>query len=270
MASFADLRPIIMIACVSGFFLIFLGWVGAEPSTSYFLTGVNVPDSPTHGSIGNMFSYISNSTWTYIQDADDWTSTGTLSNGSIPIKLYTFAKPNNPLLFQVDTFETVEFLGLSFQRNFEHFIWYTNSSRTDQISETLSSPYIAMHGVTNTTLDSIYSASGNNMSSLEFFIANSRMGTPVHIAFNSTTYATPSLAWKNDALAVSFDAGYSESPSSGNALQMILGLLFWNIAGVPDWLFVLVDLAFFAPILYVAAIWILRIIGSVFGGGGGG
>lgn len=272
MASFADLRPIIIICCVSGFFLLFLGWVSAETPT--FLTGVNVPVSQQHGRIGDMFSSISNGTWTYIDHDDGWTSTGTISNGSISIKLYTFEAPAlsyDHLLFQVDTFDTVGgFLGISWQTNFEHFIWYTNSSKLEQKSVDASTRVPACHGIYNYTLDVIYAASGNNMSSLRFYIANSRAAINVQFAFNSTTYANPSLAWLNDALAISFDAGYSETPSSQNTLSIITGLLFWSIPGIPSWLFALVDLAFFAPIIYVAAIWILRIIGSIAGGGASG
>jgi hypothetical protein len=164
---------------------------------------------------------------------------------------------------------------LSYQNNFEHFFWYTNSSKTDKVSSAfkkdppvLLAPYDS-EGISIQTLNEIY-IDNFDQEHLNFFIANGRTTSNVRFAFDNVTYPLPGHAWLADALAVSFDAGYSEEKSTGNALNIILGLLTWSLPGVPSWLFALVDLALFSPALYVVAIWILRILGSIFGGGASG
>lgn len=274
MASFADLRPIIIIVCITGFFTLFLGGFGLGGTTPADMLGITTPTQKQFATASDMFSYIHNGTWQYLYFEPFWTSTGTLGNESVEIKLYIF-HPDYPVdgrILQIDSFRTVNWGLVSYQTEFEHFIWYTNNSKTEEVSVTCGLYPFSMnvyHGIYGLTLDGWYSYYGN-VSALHLYMANSRIGTNIQFAFNETLYDSPSEAWNASALYISFDEGYSETPSSANALSSVISILTWNLPGVPTWVFALVDLIVAAPIIYVAAIWILRIIGSITGGGGSG
>lgn len=125
--------------------------------------------------------------------------------------------------------------------------------------------------VLKTWIDSYSTTSSQStLSCLRFLISNSRTSSNVAFSFDEDTYGSPGAAWWNDALFVSFNNNYSEKQSGMNAFALIAGLLFWSLPGVPVEIYAIISFMVWPPIIYVAAIWVLRIIGSVFGGGASG
>lgn len=345
MASFADLRPIIVIVCFLSLFLFFTSQMAASPEI-WNTTEAQRITASNDWTAGSVF-YWNVTNGTTIKHAYDWTDDGLF--GDVEVKLYTFTKDSldNFLLyplFQIDSYNTWSW-GISYQRNFEHFSWYydNDTGKTRKVSYDASEdPNINwlsdVHGIRIHDLDLLYGSSGSAsvtypftvvtvgsvlqevyktwslyyfldgmiptyygvnvsvksanftninvlkmwvdsysttssssaISSLRFIISNSRTSSTVAFLFDEDLYGSPGAAWWNDALFVSFDNNYSEKQSGMNAFALIGGLLFWSLPGVPVEIYAIISFMVWPPIIYVAAIWVLRIIGSVFGGGASG
>lgn len=346
MASFADLRPIIVIVCFLSLFLFFTSQMAASPEI-WNTTEAQRINADSSFAASNSF-YWNATNGTTINHADDWTSTGKF--GDVKIKMYSYTKDHDGNfllypLFQIDSYNTWEWTGISYQRDFEHFKWYlaNDTSKINEIGYEITDEdanFIVgtVHGIRIHDLDLLYGSSssvsvtypftvltvgsvlqevyktwslyyfldgmipsyyGVNsplksmnftnienlrswvdsylamstssfLVSLNFIISNSKTSSTVAFSFDEDTYGSPGAAWLNDALFVSFNNNYSPDRSGLNAFALIGGLLFWSLPGVPVEIYALISFMVWPPIIYVVAIWILRIIGSVFGGGASG
>lgn len=347
MASFADLRPIIVIVCFLSLFLFFTSQMAASPEIWNTTEAQRINADSSFAASNTFYWNVTNGTT--INHAYDWTHDGRF--GDVQVKLYTYTKDgiDNVLLYpllQIDSYKTWNWMGLSYQQDFEHFNWYyaNDTSKTRKVSYDASEdPNINwlsdVHGIRIHDLDLLYGSSGSAsvtypftvltagsvlqevyktwslyyfvdgmiptyygvnvsvksanftninvlktwidsysatpsnlsaLSSLKFIISNSRTSSTVAFFFDEDTYGSPGAAWWNDALFVSFNNNYSEQQSGMNAFALIGGLLFWSLPGVPVEIYAIISFMVWPPIIYVAAIWVLRIIGSVFGGGASG
>jgi len=104
---------------------------------------------------------------------------------------------------------------------------------------------------------------------LEFQLKNSHAWFNIYFTYNTTTYASPSLALAGDALYMNFHAGFDEMGSQINAWTLLTGVLFFQpIAGIPYYLSLLIAFPIWICLAYLIFIFVLRMIGAVFGGGG--
>jgi len=265
MASFADLRPIIVIASFLSLFLFFTSQMASTPAI-WNATETQRINADTSFSSATILNW-NNTNGTVLNHADGSTITAKLAGKDI--KIYSLQKGIFPSIVQIDTFDVWGYGSpINYQTNFEHMTWYNDSAMRNGVSInvfTILGGEI-WHGISITLLDTMYTA--NN--SLSFTISNSRLTTTIAFAFNTTAFSIPSGAWNNNALAITFNTSFDEQGSALGAFQLITGLLFWNLPGVPVEIYALISFVIWPPIIYVAAIWILRIIGSIFGGGASG
>lgn len=267
MASFADLRPIIVIFCFLSLFLFFTTQMAATPSIwNTTETSPTVGDSTFSGM--GLLAW-NNTNGTVLNHVDGSTVTGKLAGKDIKIYSLYSALPPSPII-QIDTFDVVGGgIPVNYQTNFDHLLWYNNSAKTNKVSVdmlVLVPAPTTYHGLTISLLDSMWTAN----SSLSFTVSNSRLTTTVAFTFNTTEYSLPSGAWTNNALAITFNTTFDEQNSALDAFNVITGLLFWRLPGVPYEIYALIAMMVWPPLIYVVAIWVLRIVGSIFGGGASG
>jgi len=108
----------------------------------------------------------------------------------------------------------------------------------------------------------------NKSKKLQYDLRNSRTKMIVTFAFNTTAYALPSMAYNAHDAFLIFNIKFDDRNTSVNALNMI-GMLFTaSLPGVNPILNYLIAIPLWICSLYLVFIFVLRIIGAVFGGGG--
>lgn len=89
------------------------------------------------------------------------------------------------------------------------------------------------------------------------------------IGYNTTAYSSVKAAWNNHDLHIMFGIEWSERGVTWNSWSLISSILFFQpIAGVPYVLSALLAVPIWMCVAYMSFIFALRIVGSVFGGGG--
>lgn len=273
MASFADLRPIIVITVFLSLFIFFISMLATTPEIWSASTQTQRIIADETFEASRLF-YWNMTNGTIINHADGWTVTGRF--GDVEAKIYTYNSWQFYPIVQIDSFYTWSW-GVSYQHDFEHFIWYYKNDTNCEhpISHDQSEdpnyvfPKVPWEGLRIYDIDRYY-WENPILSSLQFKIKNSRTSSTVTFSFNETMYGGPQAAWLDDQLYISFANNWSQSQTGMNAFALIGGLLFWSLPGVPTEIYLIVSFIIWPPIVYVAAIWILRLIGSVMGGGASG
>lgn len=100
---------------------------------------------------------------------------------------------------------------------------------------------------------------------------NSRTETEFVLSYNTTLYGTYVEALENDGLKATFQFDWNDRATSMNALQLVSMALTGtlpNIHPVLSVFFALFSWGLVAAGVYLAFIFVLRIVGAVFGGGG--
>jgi hypothetical protein len=104
---------------------------------------------------------------------------------------------------------------------------------------------------------------------LLFQIKNTHCWFNIGFTYDNGTYASPSLALADDELYMNFNSGFDESGSQMNAWTLLTGVIFFQpISGIPYYLSLLIAFPIWICIAYLMFIFVLRMIGAVFGGGG--
>jgi hypothetical protein len=116
--------------------------------------------------------------------------------------------------------------------------------------------------ISQAQLDSDY-ASGDG---LNYVIKNGKTSWNIGLAFNTTLYSSPSEAW-ND-MAIVFNLDFADRNTSINALNLISMLFTANLPEVDPFISKLIAFPIWACIAYMCFIFVLRVVGAVFGGGG--
>jgi hypothetical protein len=151
-----------------------------------------------------------------------------------------------------------------FMWNLDPFKWYHNGVEVSISGSTIA--YGQMYFITPSQLDSDFAAKG--VSGLKYTIKNTRTQMDVTFAFNTTKYATPSLAYLGNEISLIFDLNWNERNTSVNALAFISGIFTFSLPGLPFIPNLILWLIIFPAAMYLAFIFVLRVIGAVFGGGG--
>jgi len=114
------------------------------------------------------------------------------------------------------------------------------------------------------SLDALYAAN----KTLKFECINSKTSASVLFQFKETTYTDPQDAYDAGALTMHFNIDWEDRNTSVNVLNFIGALFMWNLPGL-DWrIQALMMIPLMVASAYMLFIFVLRIVGSVFGGGG--
>lgn len=170
---------------------------------------------------------------------------------------------------QVETYYT--FYGM-FRYNEEDMEWY-NSSTNRKVSVQhdvyTDPPRIYRHSHQVMDMNDIDIAYGNgNITDLTYALRNTKTGLTINIGFNVTEYDTPSDALADKGLSIVIQQDFSDRNTSVNIVAFISGLFLFSIPGVDPTVCAIISFALDSALAYIVFIFVLRIIGSVFGGGG--
>jgi hypothetical protein len=137
--------------------------------------------------------------------------------------------------------------------DFRYFDWYNSLASSTNLGDHL---HISQ-------LDNDY---GNG--SMSYALRNDLTNLNCVFSFNTTAYSLPSNAFSAGALTINFNVDYEDRNTSINVLNFIGALFTFSLPGIdPRLLFILMS-PIIAATVYLAFIFVLRIVGSVFGGGG--
>lgn len=148
-----------------------------------------------------------------------------------------------------------------FQWDFDYFSWFDNISLT--VSQDYSYLYIERPAIFSTTIDGYDPAT--------FKAKNTKTQCSVTFAYNTTAYGNFTEALKSDDAQAMFFVDWEDRNTSMNALTLISMLLTGGLPNVDPVLSVVFGFmawGFVAAAAYMIFIFVLRIVGAIFGGGG--
>lgn len=111
----------------------------------------------------------------------------------------------------------------------------------------------------------------NHPTDLSFVIQSSRGSFELKFTYDHSAYTSPLDAYNHMHLSMIVSVDFSERATQINAWTLILGILFINtnaIQGMDQTVIWIIRLPIIACLLYLSFIFVLRVIGAVFGGGG--
>jgi len=103
---------------------------------------------------------------------------------------------------------------------------------------------------------------------LKYDLRNSKTQMTVTFAFNTSAYSLPSDAYTAHDAFLIFNIDFNDRNTSINAISLIGMIFMASLPGVHPILNYLIAVPLWICSLYLAFIFVLRIIGAVFGGGG--
>jgi len=103
---------------------------------------------------------------------------------------------------------------------------------------------------------------------LEFKVSCPHFFVKVFMNFNSTTYATPALAWDSNELLVLIGIDFSQAQTVFNAWAIIGMILFFTLPEIHWVINAIMAIPLWIAIAYVSFILLLRAVGAIWGGGG--
>jgi hypothetical protein len=142
----------------------------------------------------------------------------------------------------------------------DFFEWFQNGT---QVSEST-----LLYGYSKITLAMLQiQATAND--SLTYDIRNSHTNFQVSMAWDKTTYGTNiTHAYEHDNLRIMFNAAFDWVGSQINGWTLVTGLMTFSLPDVPSWIQYLIAVPVWIGLAYISFIFVLRMIGAVFGGGG--
>lgn len=146
-----------------------------------------------------------------------------------------------------------------FYWDFDSFQWFKDGVDITQFDE-----YYSYKSIYATTVD-------NYDNPAKFTIENTKTRATLTFVYDDATYASFNEALKADAATAVFNVEWDDRNTSMNALQLV-GLVLTaslpNIHPALSAIFAFVGWGLIAASAYLAFIFVLRIVGAVFGGGG--
>ena len=179
---------------------------------------------------------------------------------------------------------SVPILG-EYQTNQQDFHWYYNGTQIDvreaiptgfaESTSTLSVVQlptfdsIYQQQLTSTTLLGNSTSNPANSTAIGFILTNPRMSVNVVMSFNASQYTGFADALESGgSVYVQINTSMDNTNTSLNILGFIGGLFFFSLPSVPYAIAAIISFSIDVPIAYLCFIFILRIIGAPFGGGG--
>jgi hypothetical protein len=146
-----------------------------------------------------------------------------------------------------------------FEWDQDYFSWYYGNTK---ISENM---VVGVSNVIDVLSPGVIDAYD---SPLTLRIVNDKTSADVDLQYNTTTYSSFTEAWENDALTIILFADFDERNTSINAFTLI-GMLFTaSLPGIDPVLNLIISIPIVVCSAYLVFIFVLRLVGAVFGGGG--
>lgn len=161
--------------------------------------------------------------------------------------------------------ETYDFF-LFFSYNIEDMSWYDAENNLKSGYYEVSY-HIDKTAILLSVMDSDYATGG--LGALSYKVQNSKTRLTLNFWFDTTTYdnCTDALT-SGGTIYMLVGQDFADRNTSINALSFISGIFTFNLPGLPFVINLIIWLSMFPALIYLAFIFILRIIGAVFGGGG--
>lgn len=268
MGNMSEYRGLIVIITFVSITLLIIGMAVSE-TPDMFATSNTQGSSPLSGSnVPGPSGFFAWNETTTIQ-LNDTNFEQTLSIGGTEMMFGDRSDGGSIKFLQVETYQS--FYGM-FLYNREDFTWYnkTNqlqvSSKHDVYSK---SPYTLRQSQEVMDMNDVDIAYANgNISALTYELKNTRTKITVSLGFNFTEYDTPSLALADEGLFFDINQQFDDRDTSINLIAFISGLFLFSIPGVDPTVCAIISFALDSALIYITFIFVLRIIGAVFGGGG--
>lgn len=252
----AELRPLIFIASFIGLTVLMVGWMVTE-SPILFIGADPGGSSTGEGSTSPMSLLAWNETYV-LNLTNNMPPPFQFEIGNWKMIVQKYVPPTGPGL-SVETYES----WWVFTWNFDPFRWYKDGNEVSVPGHTLA--YGDMFFIEPSRLDSDFTNEGT--SGLKYTIKNTRTQMDVSFAFNTTLYDNPSDAYSANDIGLIFDIDWNERNTSVNAISFISGLFTFSLPGVPIYVSVILWVMMFPPLAYLTFIFVIKVLGAVFGGG---
>jgi hypothetical protein len=142
-----------------------------------------------------------------------------------------------------------------FEWDWDDFVWYKDNVQVSNLNDIWFSMFV---------LDTHYSQN----KTLDYVAQNSKTRMTVTFVFNQTAYTKPSDAYSAGGLSMVFQQDFNDRNTSINALSFIAGIFTFSLPGLPFIPNLILWIMIFPALMYLSFIFVLRVIGAVFGGGG--
>lgn len=145
-----------------------------------------------------------------------------------------------------------------FEWDRQDFTWYNSGVKySEEIAPTLTYQAINDTKISNDTFT--------------FSLKNKYTSTSVTCVWNSSAYASFDAAYEDDAASLVFNVDWNDRNTGMNALQLVGMVLTGSLPNMDPALsvvFAMISWGLVAAGVYLGFIFVLRIVGAVFGGGG--
>jgi hypothetical protein len=245
----AELRPLIFVAAFVGFIVLMFGIMVAE-SPSLFMGATTGSSSITNSTTSpnplNLLAW--NSTYILnITDSSDASYHFVIQGWNVAVFTY-----DQWGIKKIDMATYSEWW--IFKWDWDDFAWYKDGVQVSEQGEIWFNLYV---------LDTHYSQN----KTLNYLAKNTKTQLTVYFVFNTTAYAKPTDAYSAGGLAMVFQQDFNDRNTSVNALSFLAGLFTFSLPGMPWQINMLIWIAIFPALMYLAFIFVLKILGAIFGGG---
>lgn len=139
--------------------------------------------------------------------------------------------------------------------NYEAMQWYVNDVEVSY-TPTYAHTRISIYAVDEYPIDTVYTCK------------NSRTMVRATFVYNTTEYTKFSDAYKANDASIVFNMDWEDRNTSFNALSLIAMLFTASLPNVDPTINLLITFPIWACIGYLIFIFVLRMVGAIFGGGG--
>jgi hypothetical protein len=253
MGDISEMRAIIVILAFIVFTVTLIGLMVGESPTIFIGTvqGSSGTNTSQSTSPSNLIAWNE----TYVQPLN-FSDTVDFPLGGWNIELTRYPYISGIVMYTYDSWWI-------FNWNYEQFKWY-NSNNIEVTTNYNPTGQGNFQILSLNTLDSEYSSSNKTT----YQAKNSRTKFDIFFSWNKTAYATPSDAYNHDGLVMVFSINFNDRNTSINAFSFIAGIFTFSLPGLPFIPNLILWLMIFPAAMYLAFIFVLRIVGAVFGGGG--
>lgn len=141
----------------------------------------------------------------------------------------------------------------------DYFEWYQNG--------TLVSATTGFYGNSRMYVD-VFQTQNDTDGPLTYDIRNSHTSFRILVDWNHTAYTSVTSAFIAGQLKLIFNANFDAVGSQLNGWTLVTGLMTFSLPDVPVYIQYPLSIGIWCALAYVAFIFVLRMIGAVFGGGG--
>jgi len=244
-----------------------------------FLQGYST-DSLTNPQISNLLAY--NTTYNYnFTGESEYRSEAILMSGWYITITETHPyftngtsdERNQSRVFQLEITDAITWLNYYYNR--EDFKWYDNTNKELSVyTNVLVYGHYNYGSYPNYQTVMPISILGYYTANLVFKVVSSRASFHVAFVYDRETYISPIDAYSNSteygsALSIQFQIEWSERNTQTNSWDFIFALVFWkDIPYLDNMSSTIIRIPIMICFSYLLFIFVLRILGAVFGGGG--